>query len=235
MKRHLAVAVATGVAVIGLTSSALAQVAVPSVGSPSTASPAWASEGESSREATTSPRSVKLFDSKSSTNSYVLDIGPIWTRKAEEATPAQNREGFDRGTGEISIGSVSTSPLGPFYIAGSPRTLLRILDSKKFSWSVFHQDFLAGLRLGPIEPEVRFGASLMSIDVFNAEWSAQLLSPRVSAGIGLHLGKIKVDIKGHAEYLWRWFGPDYYVRGITLGIRLDAPRREMFRDEPGPR
>jgi hypothetical protein len=123
--------------------------------------------------------------------------------------------------------------MGPFYIAGASRTLLRIFDSKRFSWGIFHQDLAGGLRLGPLEPEVRIGASLLSIDVMNAEWSAQLFSPRVSAGVGLHLGKIKVDIKGHAEYLWRWFGPDYFVRGITLGVRIDAPPKQVFREESG--
>lgn len=190
-------------------------------------------QGESTEEAPTSPRSVKLFDSKTSINSYVLSLGPVWTRKAEDATPAENRQNFEHGTGEISLGSVTTTPLGPFYISGSPRTLLRVLDSKKFSWAIFHEELAGGLRLGPLEPEVGIGASLLSVDVFNAEWSAQLFSPRVSAGVGLHLGKIKVDIKGHAEYLWRWFGPDYYVRGITLGVRFDAPKKNMFREEPG--
>jgi len=222
------------VALLLVTSSVRAQ-ATPVGGLNPGAGPAVANEGESSEAATTSSRSVKLFDGKRSVNSYVLDIGPIWARKAEDNTPGQNRQNFEHGTGEISLGSVTTTTVGAFYIAGAPRTLLRVLDSKKFSWAIFHQDLAGGIRLGPIEPEVRFGASLLSVDVFNAEWSAQLLSPRVSAGIGLHLGKIKVDIKGHAEYLWRWFGPDYFVRGITLGIRLDAPRKNMFRDDPGPR
>lgn len=225
---------AMGVALFLASAHASAQISP--VAAPLAGSDAARSSGHEpdSTEIPTSPRSVKLFDGKNSQGSYTLDIGPIWTRKVEENTPAQNRENFDRGTGELSLGMVTTSPVGAVFIAGAQRTILRVLDSKKFSWSILHEDLVGGLRLGPLEPEVRFGASLASIDVFNAEWSVQLLSPRVSAGVGIRLGKFRIDLKGHAEYLWRWFGPDYFVRGVTLGVHMAVPRKTIFRDDPGP-
>lgn len=232
MNRRFAFALATSASLFFASPFVSAQVIQPVTGAGSP-EPSMGMRGDSSEPAPNGPRSVKLFDTKSSENGYVLSIGPIWSRKAEETTPSQNRENYDRGLGELSLGSAMTTALGPFYITGSPRTLLRIFDSKRVSWSIFQEEFVGGLRIGPLEPEAGIGLSLMSIDVFNAEWSAQLFSPRVMAGVGLHLGKFKVDIKGHAEYLWRWFGPDYYVRGITLGIRFDAPRKNMFRDDPG--
>jgi hypothetical protein len=180
----------------------------------------------------TSPRSAKLLDDRYMTNGAFLTLGPIWWRKAEDNTPAENRRNFEHGTGEISVGQVTTTSRGPFYSGGSLRTIFRILDSKRFSWSIFHEDISSGVRLGPIEPEISVGASLISLDVMRAEWSAQLFSPRVSAGLGLHLGKIKVDVKAHAEYLWRWFGPDYFIRGVTLGIGLDVRPKRMFREDP---
>lgn len=172
----------------------------------------------------TSPRSFKLFDQRRSTPSYALEIGPIWVRKVEDNSPRENARNFERGTGEIKIGTVITTPFKRLYLAGFQSTLLRVIDSKSFSWSVFHQELIAGARIGPFEPEVRLGLGVLTADVFRAEWSAQLLTPRVSAGVGMRLGKIRVDLKAHSEYLWRWFGPDYVIRGVSLGLRLDVPR-----------
>ena len=171
--------------------------------------------------------SIKLFDTYNTTKSYQLDIGPIWHRQIQDETPELRLKNFERGAplaSEIGIGMAFTTPSKPFFLVGRQRTILRILDDKSFSWSIFHQDLGGGLMLGPIEPEAGIGLSVLTADIFHAEPSIQLLTPRVSAGIGIHAGRFRVDIKGHAEYLWRWFGPDYLIRGITLGIRLDVPR-----------
>jgi hypothetical protein len=180
--------------------------------------------GEKRRQA---GNSIKLFDSYNTTKSYQLDVGPIWHRQIQDETPELRLKGFERGAplaSEIAIGMTFTTPQKPFYLFGRQRTILRIIDDKSFSWSVFHQDLGGGLMIGPLEPEAGIGLSVLTADIFHAEPSIQLLTPRVSAGVGIHVGKFRVDLKAHAEYLWRWFGPDYLIRGITLGIRLDVPR-----------
>ena len=162
-----------------------------------------------------------------STKAFQLDIGPLWSRHTQDETPAQLRENVRRGAplaSEIAFGMTFITPAKPFYLFGKQRMILRILDDKSFSWSLFHQDLGGGIMIGPIEPEVGIGLSLLTADIFHAEPSIQLFTPRVQAGIGIHLGAFKVSVMGHAEYLWRWFGPDYLVRGITLGLRLDAAR-----------
>ncbi len=172
-----------------------------------------------------SPRGVKLFDMRRSRAFYELDLGPIWMRKVTERNPGEERLNPERGTGEISFGTAfkNESAKGVFLV-GVQRTLLRVQDSKTFSWSVFVQDLGGGLRLGPLEPEVRIALSVLTVDVFHGEWSAQLFSPRVMAGLGLEVGKFRLDIKAHSEYLWRWFGPDYLAHGVTLGLRLEIPK-----------
>ncbi len=175
-----------------------------------------------------SHRSVKLFDTRKSIVSWQLDVGPIWNRKVQETTPESDRKNFDHSAplaSEIGFGTVYTTPYRDrFFMVGELKTLLRIVDAKSFSWSLFHQELGGGLILGPIEPEVRIRLSILSADIFHAEPSIQLLSPGVSAGFGVHVGKIRLDIKAHSEYLWRWFGPDYLIRGVTIGIRLDLTR-----------
>jgi hypothetical protein len=171
--------------------------------------------------------SIKLFDTWNTVKSYQLDVGPIWFRQVEDETPAQRLMNFHRDAplaGELGIGMAYTTPSKPFFLVGRQRTLFRVLDDKSFSWSIFHQDLGGGIMIGPLEPEITIGLSILTADIMHAEPSIQLLSPRVSGGLGLHLGRFRVDLKGHAEYLWRWFGPDYLIRGVTLGVRLDVPR-----------
>lgn len=180
---------------------------------------------ESSVAPSLARNSVRLFDGRRSRSFYALDLGPIWIRKVDDRGPGEARENSERGTGEIAFGmTVLNEQAKPFFLSGVQRTLLRVVDSKSFSWSLFVQDLGGGLQLGPLQPEVRIGLSTLTIDVFHGEWSAQLFSPRVTAGIGLELGKFRLDMKAHSEYLWRWFGPDYLAHGVTLGLRLEIPR-----------
>ena len=176
-----------------------------------------------------SHRSIKLFDSRKSIVSLQLDIGPIWSRRVQDETPITQRRNFERGAplaSEIGFGTVYTTPSfkGPFFLAGALKTVFRIVDDKSFAWSIFHQELGGGLMLGPFEPEIRLRLSVLTADIFHAQPSIQLLSPGVSVGFGVHVGKIRLDIKAHSEYLWRWFGPDYLIRGITIGFRLDQSR-----------
>jgi len=173
--------------------------------------------------------SVKLFDTYRSQLSYQLDIGPIWVRRASETTPITRRRNFDHMAplaSEIAFGNVYTTKSfkGPTFITTEAMTSFRILDDKSFSWSLFEEKLGGGISLGPFDFEAKIRVHFLSADIMHAQPSVQLLSPGVEAGFGLHLGRIRLDIKGHTEYLWRWFGPDYYIRGVTIGLRLDVNR-----------
>ena len=187
-----------------------------------------------------SRRSVKLFDEWRSVVSREVSFGPIWVRRVQDETPITQRRNFEHAAplaGEIAAGTVYTTPSerGPFYLTGHLKTLFRVIDSKSFSWSIFQQELGGGLKLGPFEPEVRVRLGLLTADVIHAQPSVQLFTPGVAVGAGIHVGKIRLDIKAHSEYLWRWFGPDYLVRGITIGLRLDLNRpKSPFVGAPSP-
>jgi hypothetical protein len=177
----------------------------------------------------TSRRSVKLFDGTRSIGSYELSIGPLWSRRVEDSTPITDRRNFERGAplaSEIGVGTVVTTPAAPFFLTGHYKTVLRILDDKSFSWAIFHGEFGGGLLLGPVEPEVRVRLAALSVDIMHAQPSLQMLTPGVVAGLGLHLGSFRVGLTGNIDYLWRWFGPDYVVRSVLLGVRFDAPKKK---------
>lgn len=178
-------------------------------------------QSEPSEDTKTSRQSVKLFDSRRTIQGFELDVGPVWYRRHGIHGPDSE---YDRGLGELRLGAVQTTPWKPFYLAGSQQTAFTVFDSKSFKWSVINEEFSAGISLGPFQPEVRLGLALLTVDVFHGEWSGELLSPRVGVAVGLKLGKIRLDIQGYSEYLWRWFGPDYTIRGISLGVRLEASK-----------
>jgi hypothetical protein len=213
---------------------ALAQVQAPIVVTPGGGVPT-VEDSPRGEQNNLGPGSYKLFDTFNTIRRFQLDIGPIYTRQIQEETPAQRLTGFEHPAplaSEIGLGMAYQTPYKPFYLVGRQRTLLRILDDKSFSWSIFQQDLGGGMMLGPFEPDVQVGLSVLTADIFHGEPSIQLFSPRVSAGIGLHAGRLRVELRGHAEYLWRWFGPDYLVRGITLGIGLDQPKARSPLEEP---
>ena len=201
----------------------------PAVSGPSWGRPNVTNSPDSGVRPRLSHRSVKLFDQERGIASIQLDVGPIWARRVQDETPTTQRRNFQRGAplaSEIAFGTIYTTPSmrGPFFLTGQLKTLLRVIDDKSFSWGIFHQELGGGLMLGPFEPEVRVRLTVLSADIIHAQPSIQLLSPGVSAGFGIHLGKIRLDIKAHSEYLWRWFGPDYLIRGVTIGFRLDQTR-----------
>jgi hypothetical protein len=182
-----------------------------------------------------SPRSVKLFDSARSLMSYELDVGPLWNRRVQETTPEMDRTNFRRGAplaGEIGLGTVFTTPARPFYLVGHAKTLLRIIDDKSVSWALYHHELGGGLMLGPLEPEVRIRLGALTADIIHAQPSIQLLTPGASAALGLHFGNLRIEFRGNVDYLWRWFGPDYVLRSITIGLRLDMPKQNPLGQSP---
>jgi hypothetical protein len=175
--------------------------------------------------------SVKLFDSRTAMGAFELEIGPVWARKKNSDDP------FQRGTGELTLGTRTSTPASRhFYMSGLLQTGLRVFNASSAAWSITVHSIAGGLTVGPLEGEVRFGFSTLTVDVFKGQWSAELLSPRAAASIGLHFGPVHVAFDAHSEYLWRWFGPNYLVRGLGIGLRFDTghPPDPLKNDRPSP-
>ena len=130
--------------------------------------------------------------------------------------------GFRPGVFEARFGKSQQTARYPFFLAAYRWLDFRMFDDKSFALSAIHE-IGAGVALGPIEPEVRTGFQLFDVDVFHGGYSVSLLSPRVGAGVALNLVKFRLDISAYSEYLWRWFGPSYFVRGVVIGVSLDTP------------
>jgi hypothetical protein len=163
------------------------------------------------------PGSVAVFDYEHTYAGTELEGAPMWWRKAGSDATA--------GGWELSLGVVTETRIGVVFLAGIIRTQFRYFDSKSFALSPIQNMALVGIRLGPIEPEVRVGMSLATFDVFHGAYSFEMFSPRVEGGLGLRFGRFRMSAHGFSEYLWRWWGDSYYEKGVAFEVRLEAPKK----------
>jgi hypothetical protein len=99
-----------------------------------------------------------------------------------------------------------------------------------YALSVAQSGGVAGVRLGPFEFKAGVSLSILNVDTVLSGWDLSMFWPRSMAGVCLTVGGIRVDVLAHVEYLWRWFGPDEYVRGIGVMVSLkQGPLGPMFR------
>jgi len=144
-----------------------------------------------------------------------LHGGPLfWRRVGSER--AQSDHGW--------VGSVGGSTLvrvRPFVMFQTNSLMLRVFDSASYAVS-FVQELSAGLVLGPLEPDVRAGFAVVTLDAFHGNWSAELFSPRVAAGAWLRVGRLGIGVHAFGEYLWRWFGDGSVLeRGVLFSLSIE--------------
>jgi hypothetical protein len=162
--------------------------------------------------------SVAIFDYEHTWGGTELEGGPMWWRKGGTN---------DTGNGwELSFAAVTESRVGQLFLGGLVRTQFRYFDSKSFALSPLQNMAMAGLRLGPIEPETRVGFSLLTFDVFHGAYSFEMFSPRVEAGLGVKFWRLRLGIQGFSEMLWRWWGPSYWDKGIAFDLRFEAKKKK---------
>jgi hypothetical protein len=143
-----------------------------------------------------------------------LSAGPLSWRRVGSAD-ATDHHGL-----EVGVGTLTTVRPRPFVIAWGSGLTLRGLDWASFALS-YVQFVSVALTLGPIEPDVRAAFSIATLDVFHGNWSAELFSPRASAGAWLRLGRLRVGAHAFSEYLWRWLGDgDVFVRGALVSLEF---------------
>ncbi len=170
--------------------------------------------------------SVKIFDSKYSTYGFEAAAGPIWSHTVHE-------HDFDHHGLDVYLGRSIESAASPFFITGHTGFDFRALDAKSFALTLVDNGATAGVVLGPLDLHTRVMVAIFTVDIMHAEPSFEMLSPKVGAGVGIHLGKLRVDVDGTSEFLWRWFGPSYYVRSISFAVRFDMPPPKSPMTEEG--
>lgn len=128
----------------------------------------------------------------------------------------------------VSLGEVLTTVRGAFQAGALQEHELRLVPADSLSLTLSRYQWQAGPRLGPLEPRVRVGFSLLHVDYGDDGWSFGMFSPRVGAGLWLSLGAMQLGVSVFSEYSWRWFGDQSaYVRGFTFELlSRAAPLRQ---------
>jgi hypothetical protein len=164
------------------------------------------------------PGSVAIFDYDHTFSGTELEGAPMWWRKGGTN---------DTGAGwELSFGAATESRVGQLFVAGLVRTQFRWFDSKSVALTPLQNMAMVGIKLGPFEPESRVGFSLLTFDVFHGAYSFEMFSPRIEAGLGIRIGRFRVAAHGYSEMIWRWWGSNYWDKGIAFSIRLDAAKKK---------
>jgi hypothetical protein len=132
---------------------------------------------------------------------------------------------------ELTWGPTLTYRQRPWRFTGLVQIDLRAFATTSWALGLSTNSFEVAAALGPIEPFVRVGAALLTVDDFDGSVSAELFSPRVTTGLDVRLGRnVEVGVGAYAEYFWRWLGPSAVVRGLSLDLRFERrmrPRRRQ--------
>lgn len=135
----------------------------------------------------------------------------------------------------LSVGEGLTTARGAFQAGALQEHELRLVPDDSLSLTLSRYQWQAGPRLGPLEPAVRVGFSLLHVDYGDDGWSFGMFSPRVGAGVWLSLGALKLGVSVFSEYGWRWFGDQSaFVRGLTFELLPRAAPLRQPRAWPTP-
>jgi hypothetical protein len=159
-----------------------------------------------------------IFDPVYSRYSLHLAGGPVWWRPARDSNRGDEL-GF-----HVGIGASQETQKKHFFVGARVEVLFYALDGKSFALTLPRYSYIAGLRLGPLEPEVGASMTLITADAFHGNFSAGLFSPGAHAGLGVVAGPFRITAAAFTEYRWRWFGDvNYFFRGLALTVDLERP------------
>jgi hypothetical protein len=122
----------------------------------------------------------------------------------------------------LAFGESLTTLRGAFAAGGLQEHELRFVPKDALSLALSRYQWEAGPRLGPLEPMVRVGFTLLHLDVGHGV-SFGMFSPRVGLGLWLRLPHARLGVSAFSEYFWRWLGNDSaFVHGLTLELQPDT-------------
>jgi hypothetical protein len=159
------------------------------------------------------------FDHRNLSSSKVYDLGLLSYRGV-------HHDEWSTGVFELFLAQEVHTRRFPFYLLSTRGSSIRVYDDKSYGLA-FMQDIGGGVAIGPLEPEWHIGAHLVELDVFHGNWNASVLSPRASVEIGIRAGRARFELIAYGQYLWRWFGESYLVRGVSLGLQLEEPKMRL--------
>lgn len=216
MKLRLFTALGSGIAAALVAGAAQAEPPA-TTSEEDAANPATQQDGP--REVATPPppkrRPWVIFDPIESRWGTELAGGPLWWR------PARRHVGESERGLELAIVQTQTTYREWGFVGGRAEIAFHALDSKSFAITLPRYTYVAGLRLGPFEPEVGVSLAVITADVFHGDFSIGLFSPGARAGLYFNAWLLRIGAAITTEYRWRWIGEqDYRFQGLIFSVNL---------------
>jgi hypothetical protein len=168
-----------------------------------------------------------LLDPYTAHHHRLLSFQLVDFRKLAERSPSTGYA--------VSFGEALTTVRGAVQAGALQEHELRLVPDDSLALTLSRYQWQAGPRLGPFEPRVRVGISLLHVDYGDAGFSFGMFSPRVGAGMWLGLGSVQLGVSVFSEYSWRWLGdPSAFVRGFTFELLPRAAPLRRPRVLPAP-
>jgi len=155
---------------------------------------------------------VGPFDPEDFVEGLELQGALLWVRRWGEPT-------LGRGW-EVSAASSSQTTQRELSLSGTAGPVLRYLGDGSWSGTLSRHRVVGGPSLGPFQLLGGFGFSTLTVDHIDDHWGVGLLSPMSAASLAVQFGRVRMEAGGYVEYLWRWNGADYWLRGISLALRI---------------
>ena len=152
------------------------------------------------------------FDPEKFVEGLELQGAVFWVRRWGEPT-------LGRGW-EVSAVSSSETIQSGLGLSGTAGPVFRYLGDGSWSGTLSRHRIVGGPSLGPLQLLGGFGFSTLTVDRIDDHWGVGLLSPMSTASLAAQLGRVRVEAGGYVEYLWRWNRADYWLRGISLALRV---------------
>jgi hypothetical protein len=182
----------------------------------------WVLAEPTARAAEPLRRAPDPFDVSEAQHFLGLGAARVFARSTEAS---EYRPGFELRFIDSLLWTRQWTALG-----GATSIAFRALPGG-YSFTLGQSSGFAGVRFGPVDLLAGIGLSLLNVDTLGVGWSASFGSPRSSLALGLRFESLRVEVGTHIEYLWRWSGPDEYVRGIGVALSLlQSPIGPAFAD-----
>jgi hypothetical protein len=154
-----------------------------------------------------------LFDPYLAPRSTVFTGGPAWERFIGQ--------GYEHAGFEVTAGRAIEDPPAPrpFLVRLELEFGVRVSEPSHWVLSLARYSYAGAMRLGPVELSARAGTTVAEVHFGSSGFGLGFLSPRVSAGATISLGKVRMGAIAFSEYAWRWIGgPNALVQGLLFEI-----------------
>jgi hypothetical protein len=124
------------------------------------------------------------------------------------------------GGWELALARSSQTVQHGLSLSGTSGPVVRYLGDGDVSLSLSRHRIVGGAALGRFEILGGFGFSTVTLDRIHEDWGIGLLAPLSTVSVAASIGRLRVECGGYLEYLWRWNAPDYFIRGVSLALRV---------------